>query len=65
MLVGSGATMIVSATTGIYSAYALIEPTDAKDVGITPGDFVGFYVVLALLGGGLVFFGLRTKKVKK
>jgi hypothetical protein len=61
-LIGSGAMMIVSAVTGIYSAYALIEPSDKEAVGLTPGDFVGFYAVMLLLGAGLVVIGLRFKK---
>jgi fructose-1,6-bisphosphatase/inositol monophosphatase family enzyme len=64
-LIGSGAMMVVSAATGIYSAYALLEPSDKEAVGLTPGDFVGFYAVMAAIGGGLVFFGLRKKKQKK
>ena len=54
--------MVVSSATGIYSAYALLQDTDAKDVGLTPGDFAGFYAVMALIGGGLIFFGWRLKK---
>ena len=62
MLVGSGATMVVSAIVGVVSAYMLIEPSDEQAVGITPGDFVGYYAVMILIGAGMIFFGLRKKK---
>ena len=61
-LIGIGALSVVSAITGIVSAYALIEPSDKQAVDITPGDFVGFYVVMILIGAGLVFFGFRLRK---
>ena len=61
-LVGSGATMIVSAITGIYGAFTLIEPSDKEAVGLTPWDFVGFYAGTLLVGAALVVIGLRLKK---
>ena len=62
LLVGSGATMVVSAIAGIVSAYALIEPSDAEAVGITPSDFVGYYALMILIGASMTYFGLRRKK---
>ena len=53
---------IVSAIVGVISAYVLIEPSDAQAVGVTPGDFVGGYVVMALIGAGLIYFGVRLRK---
>jgi hypothetical protein len=64
-LVGSGAMMVMSAIVGIVSAYMLIAPEDAEFTGIKPGDFVGFYVAMAVIGGAMIFFGLRKKKPRR
>ena len=61
-LIGSGALSVVSAISGIISAYILIDPSDQQAVGITPGDFVGFYVLMILFGAGLIFGGFRLRK---
>ncbi len=61
-LIGGGAAAGISAVVGVISAYQLIEPSDEQAVGITPGDFVGFYAVMALLGAAMIFGGLRLKK---
>ena len=61
-LIGSGALSVVSAISGIISAYVLIDPADQQAVGITPGDFVGFYVLMILFGAGLIFGGFRLRK---
>jgi hypothetical protein len=61
-LIGGGASAVISAIVGTISAYKLIEPSDEQAVGITPGDFVGFYAVMLLGGLAMIFFGLRWKK---
>jgi hypothetical protein len=63
-LVGGGASAVISAIVGVISAYQLIEPSDEQAVGITPGDFVGFYAVMLLAGAGMIFFGLRLRQKK-
>jgi hypothetical protein len=63
-LIGAGASAVVSAVVGVISAYQLIEPSDEQAVGITPGDFVGFYAVMVLIGLAMIFFGLRLRKKK-
>ncbi len=61
-LTGVGATTAISAVMGIVSAYQLVEPSDEQTVGITPGDFVGFYAVLLFGGLVMMFFGQRRWK---
>lgn len=63
-LIGCGGSSVVSAVVGIISAYTLIEPSDEQAVGITPGDFVGFYVVLLLGGIAMIWFGLWLRRRK-
>jgi hypothetical protein len=63
-LVGGGASAVISAIVGVISAYRLIEPSDEQAVGITPGDFVGFYAVMLLGGAAMIFFGLRLRQKK-
>ena len=61
-LTGVGATTAISAIMSIVSVYKLVEPSDEQTVGLTPGDFVGFYAVLLAGGLGLMFLGLRRWK---
>jgi len=63
-LIGAGGSAVVSAVIGIISAYQLIEPSDEQSVGITPGDFVGLYVLMLLVGAAMIFFGLRLRPKK-
>ncbi len=62
VLIGLGAMSVMSAVIGTISAYVLIEPSDREAVGITPGDFLASYLVMALVGAGLIYFGFRLRK---
>ena len=63
-LIGAGASAVISAIVGIVSAYQLIEPSDEQAVGITPGDFVGFYALMILGGLAMIFVGLKLRRKK-
>jgi hypothetical protein len=61
-LIAGGASAVISAVIGVISAYQLIEPSDQQAVGIGPGDFVGFYAVMFVLGGAMIYAGWRLRE---
>lgn len=61
-LIGGGASAVISAVIGVISAYQLIEPSDEQAVGVTPGDFVGFYAVMLAVGAAMIYAGWRLRK---
>jgi len=61
-LIGTGALAVMSSVVNIIGAYQLIEQSDAESIGVSRNEIVGTYVVIALVGGTLVFFGWRLKK---
>lgn len=62
LLLGLGASLVLSAGLNIVGAYKLIEPSDAESLGITRNEIVGMYL-LPLFGGlMLIWLGARRPK---
>ena len=61
-LLGCGALAVMSGVVNIIGAYQLIDRADAESLGVSRNEIVGTYVVIALVGGALVFLGWRIKK---
>jgi len=61
-LIGTGALAVMSSVVNIIGAYQLIEQADAESIGVTRNEIVGTYVVIALVGAVVVYFGWRMKK---
>ena len=59
MLVGFGATLVVSAIVNIMGARELIGASEEAMSGITRAEIIRSFVASGLFGALLIYFGLR------
>ena len=60
-LIGFGAVTLLSAVVNATAAWQLIELAEEQSLGISRGEFVGTYGVIALIGAALIATGLRWR----
>ena len=59
---GCGALAVMSAVVNIVGAWKLIDASTEESLGITRNEIAGTYAVIALVGGVMIYLGLRWRK---
>jgi hypothetical protein len=62
VLIGFGATLIISGVVNIVAAWQLIEPAEEQSLGVTRQQIVGWFSLLLVAGLTLVVLGVRRFK---
>ena len=61
-LIGVGALAAMSAVVNIIGAWQLIDASAEESLGITRTEWVSSYVMILIVGAGMIYAGLRWKK---
>ena len=62
MLLGGGATFVVSALVNIVAAFQLIDAAEEQSLGFSRLEIVATYLGLLGVGVALIFLALRRRK---
>ena len=65
LLIGGGASLILSAAVNLASAVFLLEPSDAAALGISRREVLLWYGAVLLAGGLLIGLGLHRRRANK
>ena len=61
-LIGCGALAAISSLVNIVGVWQLIDASAEESLGITRGEWIRSYAVMALVGAAMIVVGLRWKK---